>query len=184
MDQAAKAPPDGLLIGAAIFSPVVTNPMMMAKVPYDPVKDLAPVTIVASTPSAMVASNKLGVKTLKEFAALMKESPGKYTFASVGVGTIGHLSMEMAAALAGSRMVHVPFRSTPEVVQALTSGEVPVATIALGFIASHIEAGTVTGLALTSSERWPSLPNLPTTAEAGMPELPTDAYVGLFVTSA
>lgn len=184
MDQAAKATPDGTIIGGAIYAPLVTNPMMMAKMPFDPVKDLTPVTIVATTPSAMVASNKLGVKSLKDFIGLMKQNPGKYTFATVGVGTTGHLSMEMAAFLAGSSMVHVPFRSTPETVQALLSGEVQVATIALGIVAEHLAAGTVTGMALTSSQRWPTLPNLLTTAEAGMPEMPVDAYVGLFVASA
>ncbi len=184
MDQAAKSTPDGSVIGGAIYSPLVTNPMMMAKMPFDPIKDLTPVTIVATTPSAMVASNKLGIKSLKEFSTLMKQSPGKYTFASVGVGTTGHLSMEMAAFLAGSKMVHVPFRSTPETVQALLSGDVQVSTIAVGLIAEHIQAGTVTGMALTSSQRWPTLPDLPTTAEAGMPELPVDAYVGWFVPSA
>ena len=184
MDQVAKSTPDGSVIGGAIYAPLVTNPMMMTKMPFDPIKDLTPVTIVASTPSAMVASNKLGVKSLKDFIGLMKQNPGKYTFASVGVGTTGHLSMEMAAYLAGSKMVHVPFRSTPETVQALMSGDVQVSTIALGLIAEHIAAGTVTGMALTSSQRWPTLPNLPTTAEAGMPELPVDAYVGWFVPSA
>ena len=184
MDQVAKATPDGSVIGAAIYAPVVTNPMMMARMPFDPVKDLTPVTIVATTPSAMVASNKLGVKSLKDFMDLVKKEPGKYTFASVGVGSTGHLSMEMAAFLAGSKMVHIPFRSTPETVQALLSGDVQVSTIALGLIAEHIAAGTVTGMALTSSKRWPTLPNLPTTAEAGMPEMPVDAYTGLFVASA
>ena len=183
MDQAAKATPDGSVIGGAIYAPLVTNPMMMAKMPFDPVKDLTPVTIVASTPSAMVASNTLGVKSLADFIGLMKQNPGKYTFATVGVGTTGHLSMEMAAFLAKSSMVHVPFRSTPETVQALMSGDVQVSTIALGIVAEHIHAGTVTGMALTASKRWPTLPNLPTTGEAGMPELPVDAYVGLFVAS-
>jgi tripartite-type tricarboxylate transporter receptor subunit TctC len=183
MDQVAKATPDGSVIGAAIYAPVVTNPMMMAKMPFDPVKDITPVTILATTPSAMVASNKLGVKSLKEFMDLVKKDPGKYTFASVGVGSTGHLSMEMAAFLAGSKMVHIPFRSTPETVQALMSGDVQVSTIALGLIVEHIKAGTVTGMALTASKRWPTLPNLPTTAEAGMPEMPVDAYTGLFVSS-
>lgn len=184
MDQVAKATPDGSVIGAAIYAPVVTNPMMMAKMPFDPVKDITPVTVLATTPSAMVASNKLGVKSLKDFMDLVKKDPGKYTFASVGVGSTGHLSMEMAAFLAGSKMVHIPFRSTPETVQALLTGDVQVSTIALGLIAEHLAAGTVTGMALTASKRWPTLPNLPTTAEAGMPEMPVDAYTGLFVASA
>lgn len=81
-------------------------------------------------------------------------------------------------------MVHIPFRSTPETVQALLTGDVQVSTIALGLIAEHLAAGTVTGMALTASKRWPTLPNLPTTAEAGMPEMPVDAYTGLFVSSA
>lgn len=183
MDQAAKATPDGSVIAAAIYAPVVTNPMMMARMPFDPVKDITPVTIVATTPSAMVASNQLGAKSLKEFMDLVKKEPGKYTFASVGVGSTGHLSMEMAAFLAGSRMVHIPFRSTPETVQALMSGNVQASTIALGLIVEQIRAGTVTGLALTASRRWPTLPNLPTTAEAGMPEMPVDAYTALFVAS-
>jgi tripartite-type tricarboxylate transporter receptor subunit TctC len=184
MDQVAKAPPDGSVIGAAIYAPVVTNPMMMARMPFDPVKDITPVTVLATTPSAMVASNQLGVKSLKELMDLVKKEPGKYTFASVGVGSTGHLSMEMAAFLAGSRMVHIPFRSTPETVQALLSGSVQVSTIALGLIVEQIRAGSVSGLALTASKRWPTLPDLPTTAEAGMPEMPVDAYTGLFVPSA
>ncbi len=113
VDQVVRGPFDGSVLLASIFAPIIINPLTMEGVKYDPWKQLVPLTVMGTTPSVLVASKKLGVKSMPEFRELLKANPGKYSYSSVGVGTIGHLSMEMLADQVGSKMVHVPFRSTP-----------------------------------------------------------------------
>jgi tripartite-type tricarboxylate transporter receptor subunit TctC len=136
---------------------------------------------MASTASVIVASKKLGVRNFAEFRDLVGKNPGKYSYASVGVGTTAHLTMEMVADHVGSKMVHVPYRATPETLQAVMQGDVDAATVAVGTAISQIQAGSVVPLAITASERWPTLPDLPTIAEAGIPDMPVDSFVGLFL---
>ena len=183
VDTVAKGPADGSLIAGVVSAPIIMNPVMM-KVAYDPWKDLTPVTIIASTPSVLLVSRKLGIKTMAEFVELLKKSPGTHPYSSMGAGTTSHMSMELAAALAGSSMLHVPFRSTPEALQALITGDVAASTIPIGIAAEHMMAGTVVPLALTSARRWPTFPDLPTTGEVGMKDFPVDSYVALFVSAA
>ncbi len=180
VDQVVKSPADGSVMLASIFAPIIVNPMTM-NVSYDAFKQLQPLTIMGTTPSVLVSSKKLGVTSVAQLRELVRANPGKYTYSSVGVGTIGHLSMEMLADQVGSKMVHVPFRSTPESLNAVVQGEVDVATVALGTVEPHIHAGAVIPLAITSSQRWPSLPNVPTVAEAGIPDMPVDAWCALFL---
>ncbi|MDB5572649.1 MAG: transporter substrate-binding protein [Hyphomicrobiales bacterium] len=180
VDTVVKGPSDGSMMLAAIFAPIIVNPMTM-DVPYDAFRQLQPLTIMGTTPSVLVSSKKLGVKSVAQLRELVKANPGKYTFSSVGVGTIGHLSMEMLADQVGSKMIHVPFRSTPDSLNAVVQGEVDVATVALGTVEPQIHSGDVIGLAITSAQRWPSLPNVPTVAEAGIPDMPVDAWNALFL---
>ena len=183
VETVVRGPTDGTLIAGVVSAPIIMNPVMM-KVSYDPWKDLRPVTIIGATPSVLLVSKKLGVKTVAEFVALLKKEPGKYPYSSMGAGTTSHMSMELAASLAGSSMLHVPFRSTPEALQALITGDVAASTIPIGIAAEHMEAGTVVPLALTSAKRWPTFPDLPTTGEVGMKDIPVDSYVALFVSAA
>ena len=180
VDQVVRGPFDGSVLLASIFAPIIINPLTMEGVKYDPWKQLVPLTVMGTTPSVLVASKKLGVKSMPEFRELLKANPGKYSYSSVGVGTIGHLSMEMLADQVGSKMVHVPFRSTPDSLNAVVRGDVDVATVALGIVAPQLEAGELVPLAITSAKRWPTFPNIPTVAEAGIPDMPVDAWCALF----
>ena len=179
-EAVVKGPPDGSVVLAAIFAPIIVNPMTM-NVSYDPLRDLQPVTIMGTTPSVLVSSKKRGFKSVAELRTAIRNAPGGLTYSSVGIGTIGHLSMEMLADQVGAKMVHVPFRSTPDSLNAVTQGEVDVATVALGTVEPQIHAGDVLPLAITSATRWPSLPNVPTVAEAGIPDMPVDAWNALFM---
>jgi len=180
VDAVVKGPADGSVVLAAIFAPIIINPLTM-NVNYDPFKDLQPLTIMGTTPSVLVSSKKRGFKTVDQLRDAIRREPGRLTFSSVGVGTIGHLSMEMLADQVGSKMIHVPFRSTPDSLNAVTQGEVDVATVALGTVESQIHSGDVLPLAITSAKRWPSLPNVPTVIEAGIPDMPVDAWNALFL---
>jgi tripartite-type tricarboxylate transporter receptor subunit TctC len=176
----ARAAPDGSVIGGMIAAPIVTNRMFM-KLNIDPMQDLAPVTVLGTIPSVVIVSKKNGAKSMAEFIDKLKKDPGKYNFSSVGIGTTGHLSIELIALKSGTKMVHVPYKSTPEALQAVMTGEVDMATLTVNLAEQAILTDRVTGIAITSARRWPSLPNVPTIAEAGVPEMPVDAWFGVFV---
>ena len=180
VEHVARSAPDGSVLGGAIAAPIVTNPMFM-KLNIEPMKELAPVTVLAiTTPSVVIASKKNGAKSMPDFIAMLRKDPGKYTFSSVGIGTTGHLSVELIALKSGTKMVHVPYKSTPEALQAVMTGEVDIATLTVNLTEQAILADKVTGIAITSARRWPSLPDVPTIGEAGVPEMPVDAWFGLF----
>jgi tripartite-type tricarboxylate transporter receptor subunit TctC len=179
VEMMARSAPDGSVLAGAIAAPIVTNPMFM-KLNIDPMKDLAPVTVLGTTPSVVIASKKSGARTLADFIAMLKKDPGKYTFSSVGIGTTGHLSVELIALKSGTKMVHVPYKSTPEALQAVMTGEVDIATLTVNLAEPAILGDKVTGIAITSARRWPTLPDVPTIAEGGIAEMPVDAWFGLF----
>jgi tripartite-type tricarboxylate transporter receptor subunit TctC len=178
VDAVARSVADGSVLAGAIAAPIVTNPMFM-KLNIDPLKELAPVTVLGTTPSVVIASKKSGVRTLPEFIAKLQKDPGRYSFSSVGIGTTGHLSAELIALKSGTKMVHVPYKSTPEAMQAVMTGEVDIATLTVNLAEPAIQADKVTGIAITSARRWPTLPDVPTIAEGGIPEMPVDAWFGL-----
>lgn len=180
VEAVVRGPADGSVVLAAIFAPIIVNPMTM-NVSYDAFKDLQPITIMGTTPSVLVSSKKRGFKSVDELRTAIRNTPGGLTYSSVGIGTIGHLSLEMLADQVGAKMIHVPFRSTPDSLNAVVQGEVDVATVALGTVEPQIHAGAVVPLAITSATRWPSLPNVPTVAEAGIPDMPVDAWNALFM---
>ena len=175
----ANARPDGATIAFSTFTPLVVNPWMV-KTSYDPLTDVAPVAPVAETPSVIMAGKKLGVRSMKEFLALIKGNPDKFSYATAGLGTVSHITMESAASAVGTKMVQVPYRGAPEQIQALLAGDVDSATIQLGFIAEMIAAGQAIPLALTAEKRWPSFPDIPTAVEAGLPDMPTTRWIGVF----
>jgi tripartite-type tricarboxylate transporter receptor subunit TctC len=179
VEHVARSAADGSVLAGAIAAPIVTNPMFM-KLAIEPLKELAPVTVLGTIPSVVIASKKSGAKSMQEFIAMLRRDPGKYTFSSVGIGTTGHLSVELIALKSGTKMVHVPYKSTPEALQAVMTGEVDMATLTVNLTEQAILTDKVTGIAITSARRWPTLPELPTIAEAGVPEMPVDAWFGLF----
>jgi tripartite-type tricarboxylate transporter receptor subunit TctC len=179
VEHVARSVADGSVLAGAIAAPIVTNPMFM-KLAIEPLKELVPVTVLGTIPSVVIASKKSGAKSMQDFIAMLKRDPGKYTFSSVGIGTTGHLSVELIALKSGTKMVHVPYKSTPEALQAVMTGEVDMATLTVNLTEQAILTGKVTGIAITSARRWPTLPDIPTIAEAGIEDMPVDAWFGLF----
>jgi tripartite-type tricarboxylate transporter receptor subunit TctC len=180
-DLVAKAAPDGQTIGVSIAGPLAVNPLLFKKMPYDPARDLEPVTVAVSQPSVLVVASKHAVGSTKDFFALLKGGQAKLTFASIGAGSISHLAMEIIAAHTGADFVHVPYRGSGAAVTAVLTGEVDMALLPAAAVMPHIKAGKMRGLAVASAKRSPSLPDLPTLAESGLPDVRADAWIGFIV---
>jgi tripartite-type tricarboxylate transporter receptor subunit TctC len=180
-DLVAKAAPDGQTIGVSIAGPLAVNPLLFKKMPYDPARDLEPVTVAVSQPSVLVVASKHAAGSAKDFFALLKGGQAKLTFASIGAGSISHLAMETVAARTGADFVHVPYRGSGAAVTAVLTGEVDMALLPAAAVMPHIKAGKMRGLAVASAKRSPSLPDLPTLAESGLPDVHADAWIGFIV---
>jgi tripartite-type tricarboxylate transporter receptor subunit TctC len=167
MGAAARATPDGLTVLLA-SSTYVVNPSLYKKAPYDPVKDFTPITIAGESPHVFFVHPSLPVKTIRELVDLIKANPGKYSFASAGVGTVPHLSVELLKLSYGLDLVHAPFRGAGPAVQAVLGGHIPIGCVTLPPVNELIKDGKLRGLAVTSPTRFPSAPDLPTMAEAGL----------------
>ena len=178
VEHVARSVADGSVLGGAIAAPIVTNPMFM-KLSIEPLKELAPVTVLGTIPSVVIASEERRQVDAGLHRNARRDT-GKYTFSSVGIGTTGHLSVELIALRSGTKMVHVPYKSTPEALQAVMTGEVDMATLTVNLTEQAILTDKVTGIAITSARRWPTLPDIPTIAEAGITDMPVDAWFGLF----
>jgi tripartite-type tricarboxylate transporter receptor subunit TctC len=180
VENVVKSPPDGysLLLGspgATAIAPTLT------KLPYDVEKDLVPLTQVVSVPEVVVAIPKLKIKTLPELVAYAKANPGKVTFASSGNAGMPHLAGELLKREAGIDMTHIPYRGAAPAVNDLLGGQVDVMFADIPILLPHINSGKLVPLALGSEKRAPSLPNLPTTGEAGLPRVLANNWYGLFV---
>jgi len=178
-DIVAKAPPDGytLLMG---ISTLAILPAMHKKMPYDAMRDLAPITQVVSAPNILVVHPSLPVKTVKELIALAKKRPGQINYGSAGLGTNPHLSMELFLSMADIKMVHVAYKGLGPALVDLVAGQVVVATSTMLAGLPHVKSGRLRGLATTGAKRSSSLPDLPTVAEAGVPGYEAVQWYGLF----
>jgi tripartite-type tricarboxylate transporter receptor subunit TctC len=176
--EVAKAAPDGSTLGATIPGPLVVNPMT-SQLPYDPKTDLMPITIVGTQPSVLVASADLGVGSLPELIELLRKNPGKYNYSSIGIGSISHLAMEMVALASGTSIVHLPYKSSPEAVTAIITGHAHIAALPPLSVVEQARAGKLRMLAVTTPKRWSLLPDVPTFAEAGLPEVQAEAWMAL-----
>src|SRR6187549_1487089 len=121
-DAVAKAAPDGSTIGVSIGGPLAINTLLFAKLPYDPHKDIVPITQLVTQPSVLAVNPGLGVNTVAELVALLKKNPGKYNFASIGNGSLSHLAMEAIAIKAGAKLVHVPYQGSPAAITSVIRG--------------------------------------------------------------
>ena len=175
----AKAAPDGYTIGMATVSTHGANPAVYAKLPYDPIKDFQPITNVMSVPSVFVVGPNTAAKTMKEFIALAKASPGKLTFASPGVGSLGHVNVEQFMDLAGIRLTHVPYKGGGQASTDAIGGTVDAMTDNLPSSLPHIKAGRLRALAVLSPERSPLLPDVPTYRELGFEAMSEGGWFGL-----
>ncbi len=177
-DAVAKAAPDGQTIGVSIAGPLAINPMLFKKMPYDPARDLELLTVAAAQPSVVVVAAKHPVGNVKEFLALLKNSGGKFSFASIGAGSISHLAMEALAARSGVEVVHVPYKGSGSAVTAVLSGEVDMALLPAAAVMPHVKSGKIKAVAVAAAKRSPSLPDLPTLDESGAPDIQADAWIG------
>jgi tripartite-type tricarboxylate transporter receptor subunit TctC len=176
--QVARVTPDGYTI-MAISTGFVVNPSLYAKVPYDPIKDFAPVTLVAVSPNVVVVNPSVPAKTLPELVQLIKNNPGKYSFAGPGVGSTPHLGGELFRLAFDLDLVHVPFTGAGPAVQATVGGHTPIAFTALPSSLSAIQAGQLRALGIAATDRAVQLPDVPTFAEQGIKDQEADTLTGL-----
>jgi tripartite-type tricarboxylate transporter receptor subunit TctC len=178
-EAAARAPNDGYTLFMANNSTHGANPAVYRKLPYDAVKDFAPITLVATTPYVLTVHPSLPVKTVKELIALAKARPGELNYGSAGNGSTHHLSGELLKTMAKIDMVHVPYKGTTPAITALMSGEITVVFFTVVGVTPHIKSGKARGLAVTTPKRARMLPELPTMAEAGLPGFEVTSWFGL-----
>lgn len=164
-DIVAKAPADGYTLLYTTPGPQFTNPFLMEKLPYDPVTDLIPVTQVAVVPSVLVVNKTVPATNLKELIAYARANPGKLNFASAGIGSSSHLAGELLKYSAKIDIVHVPYRGTGAALQDLLGGNVSMAIDSIAVYRSHIEAGTLRAIAVSTKERSPVLSGVPPIAD-------------------
>jgi tripartite-type tricarboxylate transporter receptor subunit TctC len=177
-DVVAKAKPDGATIGVSIGGPLAINTLLFSSLPYDPRKDIAPITQLVTQPSALAVNNDLGVKTVGELVALIKANPGKYNFASIGNGSLSHLAMEALALKAGAQIVHVPYPGSPAAITAVIRNDTQMACLPAISVTPLAQAGKVKILAVSTAKRSPFLPDVPTLKESGV-DVEADAWNGL-----
>lgn len=166
-ELAAKAAPDGHTL-LFVASGHAINPGLYAKLPFDPVRDFSPVAQVSTTPLVLAVSNGIGARTVKELVALARARPGALSFATQGNGSPGHLAGVLFNSANGIDIVHVPYKSTAQALTDLAAGRVQVMYPSLTAALPHVRAGKVQALAITSAQRSPRLPELPTVAESGL----------------
>jgi len=174
----AKAPADGYTI-LVVSTGFMVNPSMYSKIPYDPVKDFAPVTLVAASPNVVSAHPGFPAKSLKELIEIVKASPGTYSFAQPSTGSTPHLAGELFKQEYKLDLVTVPFNSAALAINSTIGGHTPIAFTALPPAMSNIKEGKLRGLAVLSAKRSPALPDVPTNAEAGVPGLESDTLTGI-----
>ena len=178
--QAARSDPDGYTV-LVTSNTLVVNPLLYASVPYDPIKDFAPLVDIAGSPTAFAVHADLGINTIADFVALTKQKRGGVNYGSAGFSTTAHLAAEFFKSRAGIEMTHVPFNGAGPAIQALIGRQVDMTSGALAGAHPHIVAGTLKGLAVTGEKRWWDLPNVPTMVEAGYPGFVLETKVMMLV---
>jgi tripartite-type tricarboxylate transporter receptor subunit TctC len=179
VDAVAKAAPDGYTIGIADTGPLAINPALYPKLPYNPVRDFAPVTLVAKLPFMLVVNPALPVNNVAELVALAKKEPGKINYASVGNGSAVHLATELFKTRAGINLTHIPYKGSAPALQGVLGGEAPVMFVNLLSAMPLVKAGKLRALAAAPATRIGALPDLPTIAEAGVPGYQFEAWFGV-----
>jgi tripartite-type tricarboxylate transporter receptor subunit TctC len=178
-EAVARAEPDGYTILLQSM-PLAVNQFLFPSIPYDPIADLAPVSLLCDYPNVMAVPNNSPAHSVTEFIAYAKANRGKISFASSGHGTSVHLSGELFKRMAGIEMLHVPYRGAGPAFNDLIPGRVDVMFNNTGAVLPLIQGGKLRGLAVTSAKRWPGVPQLPTIAEAGVPGFDVTSWYGFF----
>src|SRR3989440_12509043 len=184
IDRALKSPPDGYTLGFNSGSTLSIAPYSFAKLPYDVKKDAALITLVVRVPEVLAAHPSLPVASVAELVEYAKKNPGKVNFGSAGGGSITHLAGELLKAEAKIDLVHVPYKGAAPAVNDLIGGQVQMGIFDVPILLGHIRSGKLKALAVTSAKRAPALPDVPTTAEAKLPNVTSDNWYGLVVPAA
>ena len=179
VDAVAKAAPDGYTIGIADTGPLAINPALYPKLPYHPVRDFAPVTVVATLPFILVVNPGVPAMNVAELVALAKSKPGQINYASVGNGSAVHLATELFKSRAGINLTHIPYKGSAPALQGVLSGEASVMFVNLLTAMPLVKAGRLRALAASPGTRIGALPDLPTIAEAGVPGYEFEAWFGI-----
>ena len=178
--QTAKAAPDGYTIMGGTISTHAINASLYKQLPYDPVKDFVPITLIARVPNLLVVNPEVPAKNVKELIALLKANPGKYTFASSGNGTSQHLSGELFKSMAGVDMQHIPYKGSPPALQDVVGGQVTMTFDNITTAWPLAKAGKLRPLAVTTAKRSPIAPDVPTLAESGLAGYEVGSWQGVF----
>ena len=182
-DAAAHSKPDGYTVFLAALNVLCVNPALFAKLPYDPVRDFAPVTLGTGGNPILLVSPRLPVKTLAEFIGYAKARPGQVTYGSPSIGSSQHLTSKLLEQLTGVEMVHVPYKNQPQVMVDLIGGQIDMAIEFASVAVPHIKAGKVRALAIVGPKRKPAVPDIPTAAELGFPAFDLAGWNGFLVPS-
>ena len=175
----ARAAPDGYTVLMATIGVLSINHALYSKTGFDPIRDFTPVIYVGESPNVLVATNRLQASNVKELIALVKAKPGGFNYGSSGAGTTVHLSGELFNSMAGVKTVHVPYKGASEALTGLLGGQTDFMFASVSSAIPQVKAGKLKALAVTSAQRVPSVPDLPTMSEAGLPGFVTAAWFGI-----
>jgi tripartite-type tricarboxylate transporter receptor subunit TctC len=178
-EAVARSAPDGYTLYLAAHPPFTLNPLLFARAPYDAVRDFSPIALLGSQWFVLVVNPAVPARSVQELVAYAKANPGKLSYGSSGIGTPHHLGMEYLKLALGLDMVHVPYKGASLVIPDLVNGAIPVALSALTVAGAHLKSGKLIPLALTSRQRSPSLPGVPTIAETVVPNYEVTAWFAL-----
>jgi tripartite-type tricarboxylate transporter receptor subunit TctC len=177
----ARAVPDGYTLLLGTIGTMTINPHLQAKVPYDPLRDFAPVSLLSQSPYLLTVNAGVPAKSVKELITLAKANPGRYNYASGGVGTGNHLAAELFKVMAGVDFVHVPYKGSSQAITDVMSGQIQIWFVNVLPAMPHVKAGRIRALAATSARRSAAVPDLPTIAESGLPGFETTSWHGIVV---
>jgi len=178
-DAVAKAPADGYTLLVSTNGVFAINKLLYKRLPFDPDRDLVPVSLLATAPQMLVVNPSLGLRSFKDFLEHARSRPGKLSYGSVGAGSASHLTMELLKNDAGVFIVHIPYKGFPPAVTDMLGGNIHTMFAIVPGVLPHVKAGKMTGLAVTALKRSPLAPEVPSVAELGYPQLESLAWIGL-----
>ncbi len=179
-EMVVKAAPDGYTLLLSSAGPIVINPGLYARLTYDPLRDLAPIAFISSSPLLLVTHPSVPAKSVKELVALAKAQPNRLSYGSGGNGSPPHLTAELFKSLAGITMTHVPFKGSAPSILALVGGQIDLSFSTIALTLPQVKAGRIRALAVTAPQRVPALPDMPTMIEAGVPGFESQQWFALF----
>jgi tripartite-type tricarboxylate transporter receptor subunit TctC len=183
-DLVAKSAPDGHTLLIGYNGPIAVNVSLFSNLPYDPQKDLAPITLAVTTPQFLTVNPNVPVNTVGELIALAKKEPGKLTYASIEIGSASHLTMEMMKSAAGVDILHIPHRGSAPAITAILGGTVDAGFFVPGNVLAHVRAGKLKLLAATGAKRFENMPAVPTMIESGFKDFEATAWIGFLAQGA